>query len=244
MMICEVQEVASGITDILFPPTCLMCGIALTGDDRYPFCADCLNAMHRVAPPLCPSCGRPFTAAPGEDHLCEECILLHSPFSIARAWGRYEGVLLDAIHLFKYHGRISVGEALGRMMAKVPPTSLAIRSYSLVVPVPLHPKRLRERGFNQSLILARQIAKQHAIPLDFSALRRRSHTEAQVNLSGKERRANVRGAFAVTDRSKIKRHRILLVDDVYTTGSTVMECANVLMQNGAREVAVLTLARA
>jgi len=162
---------------------------------------------------------------------------------MARSWGRYEGALLDAIHLFKYHGHISVGEALGKMMARAPYDSLETGDCSLVIPVPLHPKRLRERGFNQSLVLARQVAKWNATPLDFSALGRQVHTEAQVTLSGKKRRANVRGVFAVNDRSRVAGHRILLIDDVYTTGSTVMECARVLMKNGAREVVVLTLAR-
>jgi ComF family protein len=158
--------------------------------------------------------------------------------------GKYEATLLDAVHLFKYHGKISAGEALGRMMARAPYDSLATGEYSLVIPVPLHPKRLRERGFNQSLVLSRQVSNRFNIPLDFLTLRRTVHTEAQVKLSGRKRRTNVRGAFEVTDKDRIKGHRIVLIDDVYTTGSTVTECSKVLMRNGAHEVAVLTLARA
>jgi len=103
---------------------------------------------------------------------------------------------------------------------------------------------LRERGFNQSLILAKQISDRFCIPVDFLALRRTIHTEAQVNLSKPHRVSNVRGAFEVTDRSLTEDRRILLIDDVYTTGSTAKECAETLMKNGASEVAVLTLARA
>ncbi|MBA7565907.1 hypothetical protein ES708_07593 [subsurface metagenome] len=244
MMICEVKEVVSGFADILFPPTCPTCGAALIGSGGDPFCADCLNTIQCITPPLCPSCGIPFATPQGADHLCEECILSRPPFSMARSLGRYETTLLDAIHLFKYHGRISVGEALGRMMAQAPYDSLAIGEYSLIIPVPLHPKRLRERGFNQSLVLARQVSKRFSIPLDCSALRRTVHTEAQVTLSGKQRTANVRGAFEVTDQSRIKGQKIVLIDDVYTTGSTAAECSKVLVQSGAQEVAVLTLARA
>lgn len=163
---------------------------------------------------------------------------------MARALGKYEETLLDVIHLFKYHEKISVGEALGRMMAKTSYDSLAIGDYSLIIPVPLHPKRLRERGFNQSLILARQISKMFSIPLDFITLRRKIRTEAQVNLSRQKRAANVRGAFEVTDRNGIEGKKILLIDDVYTTGSTAKECSEILMKNGAEEVAVLALARA
>ena len=130
------------------------------------------------------------------------------------------------------------------MMAYAAYDSLVIDEYSLIVPVPLHPKRLRERGFNQALTLAREVARRHSLPLDFLALRRRVHTEAQVKLAGKERKANMREAFAIQDRGRIDGEEILLIDDVYTTGSTVMECARVLMRNGARKVAVLTLARA
>jgi len=243
MMICEAKDVTSGLADMLFPPQCPTCGAALVGGGEL-FCSDCLSAVRFIVPPLCTSCGLPFATNQGADHFCEECILSPPPFCAARSLGVYEGALLDAIHLFKYHEKISIGETLGRMMAQAPYDSLAIIDYSLIIPVPLHPKRLRERGFNQSLVLARQVSKRFSIPLDFSALRRRVHTEAQVNLSGRERRANVRGAFEVTDQSRIQGHKVVLIDDVYTTGSTAAECSNVLVQSGAKEVAVLTLARA
>ncbi|MBN2398041.1 MAG: ComF family protein [Deltaproteobacteria bacterium] len=244
MMICEATEAISGLGDLLFPPTCPTCGAVLVRPGEGPFCADCASTVRLTISPLCPTCGVPFPAAFGEDHLCEECILSPPPFTVARSWGRYEGVLLDAIHLFKYRGDISVGEALGRMMAQASYDSLAIGRYSLVIPVPLHPSRLRRRGFNQSLILAREVSRRHSMPLDFSVLRRTVYTEAQVTLSGKERKENVRGVFEVNDRSRVRGRRVLVIDDVYTTGSTVMECARVLIKNGAREVAVLTLARA
>ncbi|MBW2673399.1 MAG: ComF family protein [Deltaproteobacteria bacterium] len=243
MMICEAKEVASGLADMLFPEQCPTCGAALVGGGNL-FCPDCLSAVRFIAPPLCISCGLSFTTNQGANHLCEECIRSMPPFSVARSLSVYEGALLDAIHLFKYHGKISVGEALGRMMAQAPYDSLAIEDYSLIIPVPLHPKRLRERGFNQSLVLARQISKRFSIPLDFSTLKRMVYTVSQVNLSGSKRKTNVRGAFEVVDRGRIQGHKIVLIDDVYTTGSTVAECSKMLVQGGAKEVAVLTLARA
>jgi ComF family protein len=244
MMICEAREMVSGLADLLFPPSCPTCGAALSDPDRDLFCADCRSGIQRVANPLCPSCGLPHTTPQGADHLCEECILSAPPFSVARSLGFYTGTLLDAIHLFKYHGKISTGEALGRMMAQTSYDRLTLGNYSLTIPVPLHPKRLRERGFNQSLILARQVSKRFSIPVDFLALGGTVHTEAQVTLSGRARRLNVRGAFSVRDRGRVAEERIVLIDDVYTTGSTVRECARVLLHSGAREVAVLTLARA
>lgn len=244
MMICEAKKIVSGFADILFPPECPACGTVLVAGGEHSFCSECLSTINFITPPLCASCGLPFTATDGANHLCEDCILSPPPFSVARALGKYEEALLDVIHLFKYHGKVSAGEALGRMMAKACYDSLAIGDYSLIIPVPLHPKRLRERGFNQSLILARQISKMFSIPLDFITLRRKIRTEAQVNLSRQKRAANVRGIFEVTDRNRIESKKILLIDDVYTTGSTVKECSEILMKNGAGEVAVLTLARA
>ena len=244
MMICEAKKIVSGFTDILFPPECPACGTVLIAGEGHRFCPECLSTINFIVPPLCTFCGLPFTGSGGVNHLCEDCILSKPPFSMARAMGKYEETLLEIIHLFKYHGKVSVGEALGRIMAKTRYDSLAIETYSLIIPVPLHPKKLRERGFNQSLVLAKQISKMFSISLDFITLRRVLHTESQVNLSRQERVANVRRAFAVTDRNGIEGKKILLIDDVYTTGSTAKECSEILMKNGAEEVAVLTLARA
>ncbi len=119
-----------------------------------------------------------------------------------------------------------------------------IGDYSLLMPIPLHPKRLRERGFNQSVILAREISKRFNLSLDFMTLRRHVYTEPQISLGKRAREANVRGAFSVTDPAKIDGQEIILVDDVYTSGSTAKECARVLLKNKAGRVAVLTLARA
>ena len=130
------------------------------------------------------------------------------------------------------------------MMADHAYSGFTIADYSLIVPVPLHPKRLRERGFNQALILAREVSKRFSLPLEFLALERHKFTEPQVHLSKEQRLENVRGAFAVRKNKRIEGQRVILVDDVYTTGSTIKECAGTLMRSGAADVAVLTLARA
>ena len=133
---------------------------------------------------------------------------------------------------------------MGRVMAEHRYDSLSISEFSLIIPIPLHPKKLRERGFNQSLVLGREIAKKFSIPIDFDTLIRKNDTKPQVNLGRSERMKNVKGAFMVRQKERIEGERILLVDDVYTTGSTVNECARVLRAAKASDVAVLTLARA
>ncbi len=204
----------------------------------------CLSGIHHIRSPHCTRCGIPFPDIHGEDHLCGECISAKQFFSTARAFGRYEGTLLTAIHRFKYGGKISVGTALGRMMAHRKYSGLVFEDFSLVIPVPLHVKRLRERGFNQSVILAREIAQTYDIPLNFVSLERKIETKQQTALKKSERPKNVRGAFIVRTPGTIEGKKILLIDDVLTTGSTLRECARVLIRNGAKEVAALTLARA
>jgi ComF family protein len=119
-----------------------------------------------------------------------------------------------------------------------------IQDYSLIIPVPLHPRKLRQRGFNQSVVLAREISRRHGVAMDFRTLRRVVDTASQTGLKKKERRSNIRKAFSITGPERIRGQNILLVDDVYTTGSTLSECARTLLKAGAEAVGALTLARA
>jgi len=166
------------------------------------------------------------------------------PYAVARSVGRYEETLMTAIHRFKYQGRTGIGEVLGGIMADFAGGIWDMKAFERIVPVPLHRKRLQERGFNQAVILARILSKRFDIPLDFISLAREVFTPPQVGLGREARSANVHGAFAVRHPERIAGRRILLVDDVYTTGSTLEECARVLIRAKAETVAVLTLARA
>ncbi len=238
------KDALMGLVDTVFPRICVVCGAVLSGNRKSCFCSKCLSRISFIKPPICSCCGFPFIDYGGADHFCSECISLPQYFSIARSVGRYETSLRDAIHQFKYKGKIAVGETLGKLMAEYEYDSFSIEDYSLIVPVPLHPRRLRERGFNQSVVLAREIAGEHSISLDFTILKRMIYTEPQVNLDRKKRGSNVKGAFKIMDSEGVKGERVILIDDVYTTGSTVRECARVLIRSGVAEVAVLTLARA
>jgi len=238
------MRVLAALVDLVFPPLCIACGNLLNRNGGTPFCDPCLSGVPFIRSPLCPRCGLPYPAEEGKDHLCGNCITSETYVSAARAVGRYESVLLEAIHRFKYQEKTVIGEVLGRFMADYDYPGFRIQDYSMLIPVPLHRKRLRERGFNQSVILARPIAKRHAIPMVFDVLERSLETEPQVKLGRDQRGSNVKGAFAVTDPERVRGENVLLVDDVYTTGSTVMECARVLRKAGAPDVGVLTLARA
>jgi ComF family protein len=239
-----VKVAIAGLIDIVFPPRCISCEAVIYGEDDHCFCPDCFAGIDFIRSPLCTHCGMPFTGDHQTDHLCGDCLSSKPFFTVARSVGQYQGILLNCIHKFKYQEKIAVGEVLGKLMAVFVYPAINISEYSLIMPVPLHRKRLRERGFNQSLILAKEIAKEFSLPLDFMTLKRRIYAGPQVGLGRTERQSNVKNAFAVKDSNRVRGERIILVDDVYTTGSTGNECARVLMNCEAREVAIITLARA
>ncbi len=238
-----MKSFMTGLADLIFPPACCSCG-ALLGRGMTTFCGACLSEIRFIRAPLCPVCGIPYPNEEEINHRCADCIRSKESFSLARAVGVYDAVLLEVIHRFKYRGRINLGEVLGRFMAEFRYEDLRIEDYSLIVPVPLHRRRLKERGFNQAVVLAREISRRHAVPMDFGVLKRKIYTEPQTGLGRDDRLRNIRGAFEVVRPEAVKEKKVLLIDDVYTTGSTVRECARVLGKCGASEVAALTLARA
>ncbi len=223
------------LLDLFFPPSCPICEEG--GNEGI--CPSCMAGMRLIHSPLCPFCGIPFSSSVSSDHLCGDCMKHKRRFSLARSAGTYEGTLLDAIHLLKYRGKTALAHPLASLLTD----TIDGQEYDIITPVPLHRKRLQERGFNQSLLLARSVAKKHKIPIDYLSLRRVRATTPQINLSGNERKANVRGAFEVRKGVPFSKKRVLLIDDVYTTGATVSECSKALKKAGANEVGVLTLAR-
>ena len=178
------------------------------------------------------------------DHPCGSCVISPLRYSAARAALPFHGVVRDLIHRFKYDRKVHLAHPLVLLTAEALTPFVASRGADLLLPVPLHRRRLWERGFNQAVLLGRPLAKLWNVPLVVDNLRRVRWTEPQVTLSAAERELNVRGAFALADSVAVKGRRILLLDDVYTTGSTVIECSKVLRKGGAAEVYVITVARA
>lgn len=238
-----IIEVLNDVSDIIFPPRCLGCADILHPHRGQLFCPACKEKVKFITGSLCPVCGTTFSDSPAASHLCGNCMENKTYFSCARAVVSYETIILDAIHQFKYGNNISVGARLASFMANFSFPDVDFTGYSLIIPVPLHIKRLRQRGFNQSLILARAIAKKWQIPVNFSLLKRHKFTETQTGLHKAERNKNIKGAFEVGDKKIIAGKNVILVDDVYTTGATINECARILTKAGAKKVAVLTLAR-
>ncbi len=241
---------AGRLLDWLYPPRCRFCHERIIGQDEECFCHGCRVKIRLVSHPLCTTCGRPFLDASGEDHLCGLC-LMHPPyFRAARAWACYPGEehrdhpLREVLQRFKYGRRVSLGKPLGRLMAQGCAEFLTGQSLDIIIPVPLHPRRLRWRGFNQAVILAWEVGRLWQLPVDPFILFRSRETPPQTQLAEEERRKNMRGAFSLNPAKPVQGKRVALVDDVYTSGATVNECSRALIRAGAKEVFVLTLARA
>jgi ComF family protein len=176
------------------------------------------------------------------------CLLRRPFFDKLGAPYIFEGELMSAIHSFKYGGKSSLGGSLGALLAHfamewLPSAGGTENVEHRLIPVPLHPKRLRQRGFNQSVVLAKYLTPLLGIELDYLNLKRIRNTKSQTSLHSKERRKNVRNAFEVIDKKSILRKSIILVDDVATTGNTLNECARTLKRAGASEVLAIVIAR-
>lgn len=232
------------LLDLIFPPLCHACGEFIPAAGDIHLCPSCREQAGALLSPLCNRCGVPFLTEKGIDHACGDCISDPPPFAAARAAVPFEDPVKKLIHNFKYEHRIQLRRPLALLTAELLAPFAVEAAPDLIIPVPLHVKRLRSRGFNQALLLAELLSKKWRIPLSRRGLRRIRWTEPQIALSATEREKNVKGAFQVHKPAEIAGRRVLLVDDVYTTGSTVIECSRTLKKAGADKVFVVTVARA
>jgi len=237
------------LAHIIYPPRCVICGDFLwrapfdAGDSPNSICRECTSGFIPINTPFCAICGMPFGSDEIENHPCEDCLRTKPFFQAVYAPYRYEGPVLEAVHRLKYGQKTFVADALGPFLAEFVKTQFNPREPLLTMPVPLHPKRLRERGFNQSLLLAKHVASGIHGELDFLSLTRTKYTIPQTTLSKKERQKNVQNAFFLRTPDAVRKKNILLVDDVATTGNTLNECARVLTLGGAKAVFCVTLAK-
>jgi ComF family protein len=233
----------SEISDTILPPLCIACSEVLPSAQEKVFCRECRRHITYITQSHCPVCGMIFPDSPAGNHLCGSCLEKKPHYTFARSALIYDGIILNAVHQFKYGRNLACGKALADLLADFDFPDLDWDIFDVMIPVPLHIRRLRTRGFNQSLILARALEKKHNIHVDFSLLKRRKLTLTQTGLDKKERQKNIQRAFEVTDPERIEAKNIILVDDVLTTGATANECAKILKKAGARQVGVITLAR-
>jgi ComF family protein len=252
-LVSSVGGIAESLFATLFPSDCRLCGAPLINISRLPVCDGCLEAIRPIAGGVCSVCGEGLVSVhafsgENDEPLCGLCRRLSPPFEKAAAYGSYDGGLRDLIHLLKYEQVRPAANVLGRMLAEVIAGFEASFGEMpvLVVPVPLHARKQRERGFNQSELIARaalKLRREARAVMSTEVLLRRRETKSQIGLSSHQRRENLRGAFVVSNPQEIARRELLLVDDVFTTGTTASECARVLRRAGASKVWVATVAR-
>lgn len=240
------REALDALASLVFPAPCRICEATLTTASRIPICSTCLDSLQVLAGAACQKCGRPFVsavAAAVPQPLCHLCRRDVYNFDLARSFAAYTDAMVRAIVLLKYHAVTPLGgwfaARLAEMVARNPDAFAA----DVVVPVPLHVSRLRERGYNQAELIARPLAKRLGLPLRSYLLVRTRPRPDKLKLTRKERWRTVRGAYAMRSDTKIDKLRVLLVDDVFTTGATLDACARVLRQAGASRVVALTVAR-
>ena len=228
-------SVVEGFLELIFPRKCLVCGVF---GDSY-FCSDCVSQIERVVCPYCIRCGQPIR---GEK--CWNCAVMSPSFTTARAIGMYTDTLRQAINEFKYNGRKMLAEPLTDLMCLylTKSTDMPWGRVDCIVPVPIHPLRRRVRGYNQSELLAVSLGGKVDLPVVSDSLVRARFSCPQVELSGPQRRRNVKRSFRVENKPAIKNKTVLLVDDVATTCSTIHECSKALLFAGARRVYALCVA--
>jgi ComF family protein len=241
-----LRQALDALAAVVFPAPCRVCGATLTNASRIPICEPCLDSFIQIKEPMCLCCGRPFIspiAAQAIHPLCRLCRAEKYAFQRARSFAIYNDPLVSAITLLKYEEVTRLGDWFAARLGVVVAKAGKDFSADVVVPVPLHPDRQRERGYNQAELIARPLARRLRLKLGPYLLVRTQPRPAQLLLSRAQRWESVRGAYATRKGVRVDKLRVLLVDDVMTTGATLDACARVLLKAGAASVLGLTVAR-
>jgi len=242
----SLQVISDGFLNLFYPEECFICSSPVARRQDCGLCDDCRRKVLslRIEGARCPSCGAPLPGfADASGSLCLECVRRPPPYSGARSFGYYSTEMRQVIHELKFGGRRPLVKLLAPLMAEVFFQSWRREDFDLITSVPLHSARRRERGFNQAELLGRELARVVGLP-EMRTARRATATQSQVGLSDAQRLENVRNAFSCTHTGRVAGKKVLLVDDVMTTGATVASTAGALIDAGAEKVSVLTAARA
>lgn len=230
-----LQSAGESVLAFVYPPHCLLCRTPL--DESEGLCPGCWETLGIIDGPRCGRCGCPGLSCP-----CTNCEDKDFVFSRMIALTPFSRSVQRMVHMLKYQGQTAAGQILGRSLGGMLEGESLAESLPVVAPVPLHASRLRERGYNQSLLIARALARVLDLPVEDRALKRVRATETQTNLDSAQRGENVEGAFVGRRRDPVRGRTVLLVDDVVTTGATANACAAALLEAGASEVVVAAVA--
>ncbi len=233
---------AHRLLSIIFPPRCASCRAPLPIPCYKLLCRRCMAGIIPITGPICKQCGRPFETSSGPDHICSTCIAHPPPFTLARSMFQFSSTIKELIHRFKYQGDLCAMECLTHAAINWMKTNrwTTIDADTCILPIPLHKKKLQQRGFNQAAMLAHEIFGRTKVRTGI--LEKTRHTPSQVGLPAKERHKNLSGAFACRPLPS-NVTRIIIFDDVFTTGATAAHTALAVRKTGIRDIKVLALAR-
>jgi len=234
------QFMLEDISAVLFPPSCGFCDEPIN-HRKLLICDACRDALAAVPSPICDTCGRPFPAVADTPGVCGGCLSSPPSYCKARFGVVHQGTVRRALTAFKYHGQIHRRPALGGVLIETFHSFFTAGDLDMIVPMPIHARRLIQRGFNQAVLLGATLSRHTRIPMCRTVLRKIKDTPPQVGLTRPQRLRNVRGSFGITGRERIQDKRVLLIDDVSTTGSTISEASKTIMRSGALSVEVLVL---
>lgn len=241
MLALAIRNPFRGLVSLVYPASCAVCAAMVEPGEQL--CERCAGEAPRLRAPFCDRCSQPFAGAITESFICANCYDRALHFDAAVSSYRSRGVVRKVMHDFKYGGQLHLRHLLGQWLCEtLADPRLSGRRFDCLVPVPLHPARQRERGFNQAEVLARLLGRQSGLPVR-PLLQRIRYTTTQTQFDRNERMENLAGAFRLRRGRNVQEWRVLLIDDVLTTGSTLSECAAVLKKSGALSVHAATAAR-
>jgi len=257
------QSGLAALESVLYPPKCLLCGLYMEPAAENSnalescFCDTCLESgsdpgLNPIHVPYCVKCGIQLPGSHLENHVCGTCLEKPLIPEKIRASFEYKGVIKEAIPLFKYHSKLALAKPLEQVLFQTFLIHFQNSAIDLIIPIPLHLSKLKQRGFNQTYLLVRNFEKyffdqfitEPPWTVDIHSLERKKKTETQTGFDVDHREQNLKNAFKLLDENAVKNKSILLIDDVFTTGATCNEAARLLLKHGARKVQALVLARA
>ncbi len=231
------EHIYNSLMGFVYPPQCVICDLLHEGD-RFFLCDRCAFSLDFYSDPYCFKCKNPM------DVCSDKCPACGGSRLISKVWAcsSYDDFFRPLIHSFKYQGIIPAGRFLSRNLADLMADRLQEKKIDMIIPVPLHPLRECKRGFNQSVYIAEELQNELHIPIDLDVLIRVRRTKDQTGLNREQRKKNMRGAFRINPKADLEKKRIILVDDVTTSGATASEAARILKEAGAREIQLAVLA--
>jgi len=238
-----LRSALDALLNFFYPPVCQLCGLERAGAAEGYVGGQCWTGVRFITPPFCERCGLPYDGDITQPFRCANCAEVEFGFRFARSAVTANALMLDVIHRYKYHHALWFEPFLADLLARQAGPALAAEKWDLIAPVPLHPLKARQREFNQAERLARCLGRVLGIPVNRQLVRRVKFTETQTKLTRPQRAANVGDAFAPRPGQGLTGEKVILVDDVMTTGATTSACARALRQAGAGDVCVWTVAR-